>query len=112
MRFSRVDKTYLGTASMAALSFSYRDFQPLQGSLDTQFVLRSSQLELKAMKLGLGHSIVQADGTITNFTNPEVRLKYTGSLDLAEAGKISGMPQLRAGSLNVNGVAVFDNERY
>ncbi|PYP91121.1 MAG: hypothetical protein DMG65_08980 [Candidatus Angelobacter sp. Gp1-AA117] len=112
MGFSQGDKSYQGTASMAALSFRYRDFQPLQGSLDTQFVLRSSQLELKAMKLGLGHSIVQADGTITNFTNPEVRLKYTGTLDLAEAGKIAGMPELRAGSLNVNGIAVYENKGY
>ena len=107
MNFSAGDKSYQGTASMASLSFRYRDFQPLQGSLDTQFVLRSSQLELKALKLGVGHSTLQADGTITNFASPEIRLKYTGSLDLAEVGKIAGMPELRAGTLDVNGIAVY-----
>lgn len=112
MTFSPGDKSYQGTASMASLSFRYRDFQPLQGALDTQFVLRSSQLELKALKLGVGRSTLQADGTITNFMNPEVRLKYTGSFDLAEAGRIAGMPELRGGTLDVNGVAVYENKGY
>src|SRR5947209_6300269 len=112
MSYLQGDKTYQGTASMESLSLRYRDFQPLQGSLDTQFVLRRSQLELKALKVAVGHSTIQADGTVTDFTNPEVRLKYTGTLDLAETGRIAGLPELRAGRLDVNGMAVYGGKTY
>ena len=44
--------------------------------------------------------------------NPEVRLKYAGTIDLAETGKFAGMPELRAGTLDVNGTVVYERSTY
>ena len=75
MKYLRSDESYEGNASIASLSMHYGDFQPLHGDLDVQFLLRRSQAEIKALKFNSGRSTLQAEGTIIDFNNPDVRLK-------------------------------------
>src|SRR5256714_8304601 len=100
MKYLRSDNAYEGNASIASLSMHYGNFRPLPRDLDVQFLLRRSQAEIKALKFNTGRSILQAEGTVTDFNNPDVRLKYTGSFDLAEIGKTAKLPQLQAGRLD------------
>jgi translocation and assembly module TamB len=112
MNYSQAGKSYSGKASLFVDSARFRDFQPLRGDVDVQYVLRRSQVEVTSLKFATEHSTVQGSGTLTDFRHPDVQAKYNASVDAAELSRTARIPQLKGGRLDINGVAAYANQKY
>lgn len=112
MSYSRADKDYEGNLSVQQVAAHYKNFGPLHGTLEMHFLLRQAQAELKSLKLTVDHSVLQASGTLANYGNPQIQLQYNAVLDLKETGRMTKIPQLQAGQLEVSGSASYVNKKY
>ena len=112
MSYSKAGNDYEGNISVDLVAAHYKNFEPLRGTLEMNFLLRPAQAELKSLKFTVDHSVFQASGTLANFGNPQIHLQYSATLDLKEAGKTARIPRLQAGHLAVAGAASYENKIY
>ncbi|HKD44347.1 MAG TPA: translocation/assembly module TamB domain-containing protein [Candidatus Angelobacter sp.] len=103
MTYSHREHGYEGNVAFSVVSARWGDMASVSGQVDLRFLLRATEAEIKSLKLRSGHSNFEAAGTLRNFDHPEIQLKYTASLDLAEAARLAKVPQLRGGRADVKG---------
>ncbi|HWX56866.1 MAG TPA: translocation/assembly module TamB domain-containing protein [Verrucomicrobiae bacterium] len=115
MNYSPADKTYDGTLSLGLTVARNHDGGPLRGDVDLHFLLHPTFADLKSLNLRMDSSTVQATGTVGNYGNPEVHLRYQASLDLPQlvsAARAASGPRVQAGRLDLNGTAAYVKGRY
>jgi translocation and assembly module TamB len=112
MTYSPQSRNYEGNFSINVVSARYPHLEPLHGNLDLHFLLRPTQVEVKAAKFTVDHSVFNAGGTVTNYANPEVHVQYSAAVDLREMGQNLHMRELEAGQLDVTGSGNYQNARY
>ncbi|HXB21370.1 MAG TPA: translocation/assembly module TamB domain-containing protein [Candidatus Solibacter sp.] len=112
MSYSAADKTYDGKLAVELLSAHELNVLPLRGKINLHYLLRSTQTQIQTFQLATERSHLEGSGTITNYWNPEILFRYTASVDLPELAQGAKIPELRAGRLNVNGMAAYLNQRY
>lgn len=112
MSYSKAEKAYDGNLSIAAFSARYGNATPLHGDLDLHFLMRSAETEIKSLKLSVQHSTLSASGSVRNYNNPEIKLQYDASLNLAEVAKEAKITEVRAGHADLKGVATYQNWSY
>jgi translocation and assembly module TamB len=112
MSYSRHDRGYDGTLSVLVAAASWRSRAPVKGQLDLHFVLRPTETEIKSLKVVAGRSTAQAGGMVRNYSHPQASLRYTASLDLLEVAREAGVPEIRAGRADLQGVLDYRGGRY
>jgi translocation and assembly module TamB len=112
LSYSAADKTYDGKLNLDLFSEREHNALPLTGKINLHYLLRPAQTEIQTFQLSTERSHLEGSGTITNYSNPEILFRYAASVDLPELGQSAKIPELRAGHLNANGVAVYLNQRY
>ncbi len=110
LSYSAADRTYDGKLNLDVLNELSNN---ASGSkINLQFLLHPEQAEIQALQISTERSHLEGTGTITNYNNPEILLRYAASVDLPELAQAARIPELRAGHLNAKGVAVYLNRRY
>jgi translocation and assembly module TamB len=112
MSFVPNEQAYDGHLDLSPLSIDYRNAAPFQAEVHLSFLLRAKETQIKALKLSTKNSRLEASGTVRNYTNPEVALKYQASLDLAEVAREARLAELRAGHAELKGAGSYQNKRY
>jgi translocation and assembly module TamB len=110
--YSPNEKGYEANLSMSLSSAKWRNIAARRGDIDMQLLLRTNDAEIRSLRIASQGSTLQAGGTLNNYTHPEVQLEYTVSLDLADAGKLSGTPELRGGRADLKGTLDYQSSRY
>ena len=87
MNFVPREQAYDGHLDLTPLTISYRNASALQAEVHLNFLLRAGETEIKSLKLSTENSRLEASGSVRNYANPEIRLQYQASLDLAEAAE-------------------------
>ncbi len=77
----------------------------------TQATLRRNLIQFSRITLRSGDSKVQADGTLTHFSDPQAKFDFTGTLTVREAARVLGIEALRNGSFALRGTARYDREQ-
>lgn len=106
------EKGYETNLSMSLVSAKWRAMAAQRGDIDLQMLLRATVAEIRSLRLATAKSTLQASGTLQNYNRPELHLEYSASLDLADAGRLSGVPQLRAGRADLKGSLDYRDSRY
>lgn len=112
MKYIAGSKDYEGNFTISVVAAHYPNLEPVHGVLELHFLLRPTQVEIKMLKFTVDHSVLEASGTVTNYSNPEVHAQYTASLNLPEIGRNMHMRELEAGQVTVSGNGVYQNSRY
>lgn len=110
--YSPDEKGYETNLSMSLSSAKWKNIAARRGDIDMQLLLRTNDAEIRSVRIRSEGSVLQASGTLKNYNHPEVQLEYTASLDLADAGKLSGTPELRGGRADLKGTLDFQNSTY
>ena len=103
---------YDGSISAVKVRTAYRDFLPFDAAISAQFSLRNNQLDIQQLKLATGNSYVEAVGQAVHFNSPKLTLNYHGNLDLAQAGELARLPELRRGKLEVTGSGTYSDRNF
>ncbi|HWG39629.1 MAG TPA: translocation/assembly module TamB domain-containing protein [Candidatus Acidoferrales bacterium] len=112
MNYVPSQKAYDGHLDFTRLAITYRNAPPMQAEMHAGFILRSTDTEIKSLRLAAGSSKIEASGTLRNYRSPELTLQYKASLDLAQVGNTAKWKQLRAGRAELKGAGTYQNNRY
>ncbi|HJT53654.1 MAG TPA: translocation/assembly module TamB domain-containing protein [Candidatus Angelobacter sp.] len=110
--YSPNEKGYETNLSMSLASAKWRNIDARRGDIDIQLLLRTNEADIRSLRIASQGSTLQAGGTLENYNQPEVQLQYAASLDLADAGKLSGTPELRGGRADLKGTLDYRSSRY
>jgi translocation and assembly module TamB len=81
----------------------YRDLRSFTWTAAAHFSLGKNDVEVTSLLWNCGRSHVEGNGKLVDFRQPRIEANYTGNIDLVEAAAIAGQPELRAGTLELNG---------
>ena len=112
MKYIAASKDYEGDFTLNVVAAHYPRLEPLRGVLELHFLLRPTQVEVKALKFTVEHSVLEASGSVTNYANPEVHARYSAAVDLPEMGRSLRIHELETGHVSVSGSANYQNGRY
>jgi translocation and assembly module TamB len=112
MNYVASEKAYDGHLDFTPLVIAYKNASAMKAEMHAGFLLRPGEAEIKSLKVSTQNSRLEASGTVRNYKNPEVKLQYQASLDLAEAGKEGKQTRLRSGRAELKGSGIYQNKRY
>jgi len=112
MSYVAGQNAYEGHLDLAPVTLSYRNAQPMEAGLHLNFLLRDKETEIKSLKLSSGNSHLEGSGKLGNYNNPQLTFDYNASLDLPQAARVAGLPQLRAGQALLKGRLNYQDHRY
>ena len=112
MSYSAEENGYDARLAMSLLSARYSKMGPQHGALDLNVLLRSSETEIKSLKLSTPSGTLSARGMLRNYNNPELRLQFTATAELREVARESHLAELRAGRATAKGGFSYTNRRY
>ena len=107
MTFERAAQRYDGSLQIGKIDVKYQDFRDVPASADFQFSLWHNVAQLKSLRFTSEKSTLQASGKLTNFQQPQIQITYSSTLDVVQAGAITRSPQLRAGTLLLDGLVDY-----
>ncbi len=107
----------------ASSSFVTADFQLPLAQGEAEFSLHPDYATLNSLQVSTGHLLLEANGSLTNWSDPVLTALYKVSADTSEAaamfapigaGAASASPlrQFSGGSLEINGSGVFSRESF
>ncbi|HYL94052.1 MAG TPA: hypothetical protein VEW69_12950, partial [Alphaproteobacteria bacterium] len=105
-------KTYEVHGDIAKLSLRYGNARSPEGSLSLDALLRSNDLDIKALSMTMQKSSLQATGKITNFAHPEAHFRYRASVDIKAVAASAGVPPMKSGRLDLSGNLDYLDGKY
>ena len=100
-------RRYDGSVQVGKMDVQYAGYRDVPAQADLHFTLEHNSADIKSLKLTSQASSLQLAGTITNFDNPQLQVTYSSAIDVAQLGAIARAPQLRAGTLLLDGSASY-----
>lgn len=112
MTYVRGSQRFDGTLSIGKMRESYKNFKPFLAGAAAQFSLFPNQVQVKSLRISSEKSMIEASGQVIDFANPRAELSYTATIDLAQAGDVMLIPELRRGTMSVNGTGQYTTKNY
>ncbi len=103
MTYTLLQRRYEGIISIGSSTATYKDFKPLAANAELRFSMTPQGIEVRSLKWASAGSRIEASGRIQDLHNPRIELTYNASLDAAEVGAVTRMPELRRGRFDLNG---------
>ena len=110
--YQRAQRQYDGTLHVGKMDAQYQDYRDVAATADAQFSLWQNRAQVQSLKLTSQRSAMELSGTIDNFNHPRLQLTYGGTIDLAQAGAIARVYNLRGGGLNITGSGDFTEDNF
>jgi translocation and assembly module TamB len=112
MDYATHRRRYEGRISIGKLDTRPKDMRPFASTLETEFTLWPSWLQIKSLSWRSGATHLQASGHVDDFNRPGVTLSYQGAVDLKQLGAVLRRQDLRAGTATVQGNASYQLGNY
>ncbi len=103
MDYSFLRGRYESRLSIGKVDTAFEGFRPFSWMTTVEFSLGTTFADIKSLRWESGRSQVQASGRISNFQDPRIDATYDAHIDLAEAGVIARVHDLREGAVEFKG---------
>ncbi len=109
MTYDAAAQRYNGNVQAGKIDVKYQDYRDIPARADLQFTLLHNAAEISSLKLTSQESSLQLAGKVTDFQNPnpKIQLTYDGMISAAQLGAITREPQLRGGTVLLDGSASY-----
>lgn len=98
---------YDGSVGVGKMDVKYAGYRDVPARAELQFALWRNRAEVKSLRLTSQASSLEANGKVTDFAAPRVQFSYDSTLNLAQLGAVTRIPQLRGGTLRLDGGGGF-----
>src|SRR5256885_991287 len=103
---------YLGNLDWQTLQFTSKRYAPLPVGLSAKFALWRDGFTLEQGVLSAGHSHLDAQAEMNNFSNPQWSFRYRGWVDLLDFRETLREPTVPTGRVDVGGEGQFAGGQY
>jgi translocation and assembly module TamB len=110
MAYQMLAKRYDGTVQVGKMDAQFADLRDIPATGTAEFSLWRNRAQVKSLTLTSQKSSLELSGTLDDFNRPKAQLTYSGTFDLAQAGDIARIRELRGGGVNVTGSGTFSAE--
>jgi len=112
MTYSFLRGRYDGHLLLGKVDTKFQDYRPFSWMAAVHFSLGKNDVEVSTLKWNSARSHAEASGRLTDFHQPKLEARYTGTVDLAEAAAIARQPEVRAGVLELSGQGSWSAEKF
>src|SRR3989441_10443280 len=103
MTYSLLHKKYDGNLLLGKADINIDGYRPVAWTAEVHFSLSQAGIEIKSLKATSGRSRLQVSGRIDDFRDPKIEVNYDADVILAEAAGIARRPEIRRGTLQIDG---------
>ncbi|HXE90986.1 MAG TPA: translocation/assembly module TamB domain-containing protein [Terriglobales bacterium] len=103
LAFARFDRRYDGDLSLGNIEFRYGGAPPLTSRTRVIFRIWPKAAEISSLRWDSKTSRLEATARVESFVEPDLRVNYSGALDLREFGPLVHRPALRSGRIEFSG---------
>ena len=112
MDYQRLVRRYDAALHAGKIDAQFQDWRDVPASADAEFSFERHRANVRSFKLTSQKSSVELSGTVEDFNHPKLQLAYDGTIDLAQAGSIVRVYQLRGGGATFSGSGTFSQENF
>lgn len=103
MDYSYLRGRYESRLRIGKVDTAYDGYRPFSWSTSVDFSLGPTFVDIQALDWTSGHSVLKANGRVSDFRNPRFDGDYNAQLDLADAAAIARRNDLRRGLAEFKG---------
>ncbi|HEX8801660.1 MAG TPA: hypothetical protein VF772_23755, partial [Terriglobales bacterium] len=112
MDYQRLLRRYDASLHLGKIDAQFQNWRDIAASADAEFSLERNRAQVRSFKLTSQKSSVELSGTVEGFNHPKLQVAYEGTLDLAQAGSIVRVYQVRSGGATFSGSGTFSQESF
>ena len=112
MDYQRLLRRYDASLHLGKIDAQFQDWRDIPASADAEFSLERNRAQVRSFKLTSQKSSVELSGTVEDFNHPKLQVAYEGTVDLAQAGTIVRVYQVRGGGATFSGSGTFSEENF
>jgi translocation and assembly module TamB len=112
LNYSFLHRRYSGDAAIGKAETRFDGYRPVTWAGQSVFSIDSSGVQIQSITATSEGSKFQARGTISDLRNPVVRGSYDLLLNLQQAGLVAREPQLKSGTLEVQGTGSWSSKTF
>src|SRR5438552_8945634 len=112
MTYSLLHKKYDGNLLLGKADINIDGYRPVAWTAEVHFSLSQAGIEIKSLSATSGRSRLQASGRIDDFRDPKIEVNYDADVNLAEAAGIARRPEIRRGTLQIDGRGTWDHAEF
>jgi translocation and assembly module TamB len=112
LNYSFLHRRYLGDAAIGKAETQFDGYRPVAWAGQSVFSIDSSGVQIQSITATSEGSKFQARGTISDFTNPVFKGSYDLLLNLQQAGLVTRQPQLKSGTIAVQGTGSWSSKTF
>lgn len=105
--YSAPDDAYQGALSYQDGRIQFRSLRPVFHSLSATFILTPHNLVLNRAAITIGNSRLVIDGTLRNFSRPEVYAHYETSIDVTDIRRLIQNKWIPSGVIQTSGTIAY-----
>jgi translocation and assembly module TamB len=112
LNYSFLHRRYSGDAAIGKAETQFDGYRPVAWAGQSVFSIDSSGVQIQSITATSEGSKFQARGAISDFRNPVFKGSYDLLLNLQQAGLVTREPQLKSGTLEIQGTGSWSSKTF
>jgi len=112
LNYSFFHRRYSGTLATGKAETHFDGYRPVAWAGQAIFAIDRNGIQVSSLEATAGRSRLQASGVVVSFRTSAVKGNYDLVLDLVQAAAVSRQPQLKGGTLAVQGSGSWTQEKF
>jgi len=112
LKYSFLRRHYTVNLLAGKTDTKFKNCRPIAWTAEAHFTFAHDSIQVRSLKATSGRSHFEINGNLNDFRHPRLEANYDATIDLAEAGAIGRLPEVRRGTLQATGKGSWNGEDF
>jgi translocation and assembly module TamB len=104
LTYSFFRRRYESRVTLGQVQTAVQDYRPFRWSAKAQFTFGQRAISIQSLSVDTDRSHVTFNGSLRDFSNPQIQGNYTANVNLGELADIFRLAELKQGTVEANGL--------